>query len=111
MNKLNKIGKKTKKIPAPLEIMIGGVIVLVPPIPDPSDVIGWGLIADGLRKIKGVTRKFSDGKYVLVQTARTKRNANKVKKRLIKFNYVRITKVGKERKRFGKWDVWARKRE
>jgi len=105
-----KIRQKLRKLPPPVEIVIGGVIVALPPWGDPTDFLGAGLIAHGIERMKGETRKFNGKKYAHVCTTKTKEKALEIKKRLVKNNHVRITPATKKHKRYGIYDIWARKR-
>ena len=101
-----KLKQKLKKIPAPLEILIGGVIVCVPPFPDPSDILGLTLVGHGIHKLKhkAKTCKFNGKKYVLFHRTKFKSKAYSLKDKLKKYNYVRVTKS----KNY--YYIWVRKK-
>ena len=98
--------KLLDKLPAPLEIVIGGVIVSIPPFPDPTDIAGAVLITDGIRRLrrKGKTKKFNGKKYALLHRTKSKKKAYELKEKLKKRNYVRITKKSSY------YLIWVRKR-
>lgn len=105
------ITKKLKKLPAPLEVLIGGVLVVLPTDPL-TDVLALGLVAHGVSRLRkdDRTKVFDGRKYALVVTCKTMDKALEYKAKLEKYNYVRVTKATGKRKRYGKWSVWARKK-
>lgn len=72
---MTKIGssilKKARKIPPPVEIATGAVIVCVPPVPDPSDAVGILLIGDGIRRMK------NNGKINVKKHKRSKKGSKR----------------------------------
>lgn len=44
--------KKLKKLPPEGEIAVGAIIMIVPPMPDPSDIVGAGLVTHGVKRLK-----------------------------------------------------------
>jgi len=50
-NVLRNIKRQARRLPPPAEVGIGIAIVCIPPLPDPSDIVGYGLIADGIRRM------------------------------------------------------------
>lgn len=44
--------KKLRKLPPHAEMVAGGLICIIPPVPDPTDVVGVGMIAHGYKRLK-----------------------------------------------------------